>query len=242
MDYYKRIIDAIYDDVRSLPAPIKLSISGGEPTLFPQLSELLEYSKDLGFITSIITNGSRPDKIAEVIDKLDWVGVSIDSAFENVEKVLGRGSSNHVENAIKTVKIVKQNGVKLKINTVVNKLNYKEDICSNLIKKLDPDRWKVFKIEIIKEVNGDAIYLDITDEEFEAFLELNKVCCPVSETNIDMRESYIMIDPYGRVFQNKDGNYQFSRKTIMESGFFAALEEVGFNIEKFVKRGGAYGI
>jgi len=41
---------------------LKVNFAGGEPTLLPYLPELINYAKDLGFFTSIISNGSLISK------------------------------------------------------------------------------------------------------------------------------------------------------------------------------------
>ena len=37
---------------------MKLNFVGGEPTLCPYLGELIDYSKDLGLITGVVSNGA----------------------------------------------------------------------------------------------------------------------------------------------------------------------------------------
>ena len=70
----------------------KINFAGGEPTLYRGLGELLHAARDLGFVTAIITNGAR---LAPLLNShshdLDWVGLSVDSADEEVQASLGRG-------------------------------------------------------------------------------------------------------------------------------------------------------
>jgi len=60
----------------------KITFAGGEPLLYKYLYSALEYSKHLGLVTSIITNGTLLDD--EKLEAyagipVDWIGVSIDS-------------------------------------------------------------------------------------------------------------------------------------------------------------------
>ncbi len=235
-DYYKQMITRIYESVEGINNKVKLTISGGEPTLYPNLKEILQHSKKLGFITSIITNGSRPNVIKEVIKYIDILGVSIDSYKEEVEIKLGRGNGYHLKKALKTVEIVKNQEKKLKINTVVTKLNYKENMCEELISKIKPDVWKVFKVEFIKGINNSAKELAITKSEFIKYIKLNKNCRPKHEDSDLLRNSYIMIDPEGRVFQNRNGEYIWSTKTIFETDLFELIAEVGLSVKKYKRR------
>ena len=57
-------------------------IGGGEPTLHPGFQECVAFLKDRGLQVSVVTNGSRNDKIYEIIDLLDdkdWIRLSLDS-------------------------------------------------------------------------------------------------------------------------------------------------------------------
>ena len=84
----------------------KLNIAGGEPLLHPNFGDILREAKDIGFVTSIVTNGSLLDhaKLKEYADCLDWVGLSIDSASDQIEMRLGRGYGHHVANVIQVAK------------------------------------------------------------------------------------------------------------------------------------------
>ena len=54
-------------------------ISGGEPTLQPELPALLEQVKRMGFLTKLDTNGSRPEVLRELISRelLDYIAMDI---------------------------------------------------------------------------------------------------------------------------------------------------------------------
>lgn len=57
LDKYKEQVHALVK--ASEGKPIWIQLTGGEPTLFPELMELLEYIKSFGIYVSIATNGSR---------------------------------------------------------------------------------------------------------------------------------------------------------------------------------------
>ena len=48
-----------------------------------------------------------------------------------------------------------------------------------------------------------------------------------------------MLDPLGRFFQNSKGHIEYSR-SILDVDPLEALAEVGWEREKFIKRGGVY--
>ena len=57
-------------------------IGGGEPTVYPGFEAMVHHLKDLGLQVAIVSNGSRNDRIYNIIDRLedgDWVRLSLDS-------------------------------------------------------------------------------------------------------------------------------------------------------------------
>ena len=134
--------------------------------------------------------------------------------------------------------------IKLKMNTVVTNLNYKEDF-SELIKIIQPRRWKIFQVlPIIGQNDGDVDELLVDSDKFQEFvaknqhLENDKLQI-VPENNDAMTGSYVMIDPEGRFFSNVDGTYLYS-SPILKVGILEAFDEIEFNIDKFEKRKGRY--
>jgi pyruvate formate lyase activating enzyme len=52
-------------------------ITGGEPTLAPELPELIRRLKRHGFAIKLDTNGSRPEVLAAVLPEVDYVALDI---------------------------------------------------------------------------------------------------------------------------------------------------------------------
>ena len=61
----------------------------------------------------------------------------------------------------------------------------------------------------------------------------------VPENNEAMTESYVMIDPAGRFFDNTQGSYRYSQP-ILKVGVEEALKQVSIDSERFHQRGGEY--
>ena len=219
----------------------KINFAGGEPTLSPFLGDLIVYSKSLGLTTSVISNGTGITKrfLRKYGKSLDWIGLSLDSGDELIQYRLGRGNGTYVQDIINQCEMIKKAGIKLKINSVMTRLNYKEDI-SWLLEKINPDRWKVFQVLKIEGRNCHSIKeLLMSQEEFEFFVKRHEKLNPISENNDNMIDSYVMIDPQGRFYQNNGNIYVFSHP-ILEVGMINALSEVNYNYAKYLERGGLY--
>ena len=81
--------------------------------------------------------------------------------------------------------------------------------------------------------------LTVTDQEFSAFLDRHQSLQSIisAENNSDMVESYIMIDPQGRFFQNAlDGQrYRYSAP-INAAGADTAFRQIRWQAAKFLSR------
>ncbi|TFF63576.1 MAG: radical SAM protein [Promethearchaeota archaeon] len=219
----------------------KINFAGGEPTLCPFLDDLIIFAKELGLTTSLISNGTgiNQEFINKIRDSIDWIGLSLDSSHENTQYRLGRGNGHYVNGILEKSRLVKNAGINLKINTVITKLNYNEDM-NGILGKINPKRWKAFQVLFIDNQNTEwRERLSITNSEFQFFLNQHKLMNPIPETNEAMINSYIMVNPEGRFFQNSEMRYTYS-KPILNVGVENALNEIYYNHQKFLKRGGLY--
>jgi len=223
----------------------KLTFVGGEPTLNPYLPTLLRIAKDASLTTMIVTNGTTLDSFLEHNkDYIDWISLSIDSQYEDVEKALGRGDGGHVAQTIANAQRIHDRGMNLKVNTVVTQLNYQEDM-SDFMLTLAPHRWKVFQVLKVAGQNEQTVEpLLITNEEFEVFKKnhrylTSKSLNVVFESNTAMRGSYLMLDPCGRFFTNRNGWHEYT-SSIFDVGVEQAVADTMWNSKRFVERGGLY--
>lgn len=223
----------------------KLTLVGGEPTLCPHLPAVLRRARDLGFVSTLVTNGARLDRLLDThVDCLDWVGLSVDSGDETVQQELGRGKGDHVGNSIAHAERLHALGIRVKLNTVVTSLNWREDMAA-LVRAIAPERWKVFQVLPVEGQNDGAVErLLITHEQFTSFTDRHRhLASPgltvAFETNEDMTGSYAMVDPLGRFFSNAGGRHTYS-PPILDVGVAKAFDAVTFDAERFEGRGGRY--
>jgi radical S-adenosyl methionine domain-containing protein 2 len=221
---------------------LRLNLAGGEPLLYPgKVLRTIKLAHQMGFNISIITNGSRLDSrlMKELAPYLAVLGLSLDSLSKKLNHEIGRADRHshviEIGKLIDNLEIGRQvnPNLKLKINTVVNALNWREDMNPTMF-HFSPDRWKILRM--LPSVTDK---LAVTDNEFKAFVQrhrsLEKII--VVEDNTDMTESYIMIDPHGRFFQNAEGRkgYQYSQ-SIFEVGVAAAFSQIEWSFDKFCSR------
>lgn len=222
----------------------KVTLAGGEPMLYKHLDNCINYAKDIGLTTSIITNGSliTGGWLDKMKYTLDWIGISIDSIDDKTLTKIGRTTTKKFPFYwyVDLINAIKERKFKLKINTVVNTYNYNEDL-NEFISWAQPDRWKVFqalKVEGQNDKQWDEI--KVTDDQFNKFIERHsKQKSLVPENNEYMRGSYLLIDPQGRLFENSLGKHTYSR-SLVDNNIEDCLSDIQLNREMFEKRGGIY--
>lgn len=223
---------------------VRLNLAGGEPLLYAgKIPSIVAQARRLGFQVSLISNGSYlSDALLQQLgSQLAWLGISIDSANPETNEAIGRVDSRgqllDLEKLMSSLAQVRRAvpGLRIKINTVVNRLNHSGNL-GPLIQRLAPDRWKVLRMLPVTSPD-----LAVTDEQFAAFVTRHRALSRIlrAEDNHDMRESYLMIDPCGRFFQNSQlgvgEGYVYSR-SILEVGADAAFADIVFDHERFNTR------
>lgn len=225
---------------------IRINFAGGEPFLIGRrFHELIDLADRYGFKISIITNGSLiTDEFIETSgSKISMLGLSIDSVTDGVLTQIGRcnkrGETLDLYNLSRQVGLLRNvnTGVKIKVNTVVNALNAHEDMGS-MINLISPDKWKA--LQVLPVLCDD---LAVSDALFNQYIARHQSYDDilVLEDNTAMTDSYIMINPEGRFYQNTgsigDAQQQYSySKPILIVGAGMAFSEINFNAERFAER------
>lgn len=228
----------------------KINFAGGEPTLYPNLVELVRRAKAGGMKTSVVTNGSKVGNgwLDEVAGYLDILAISIDSIDPGTLRKIGR-----VENGkppmsdtdyLRIGEGARARGIRLKVNTVVNRYNGHEDM-SRFIMAMNPERWKVFQaLPVIGQNDKKIEEFKVTPAEFDGYVSRNRLVegqgiKVVPEKNEAMTGSYLMIDPLGRFYDNSLGKHTYS-DPILTVGVEQALGQIQVYPDQFLERGGLY--
>ena len=140
--------------------------------------------------------------------------------------------------------MLKERGIRLKINTVVTQINCDEDL-SKFIAEARPERWKLLQVLPVRGQNDGLVDGQlITLRQFAGYVARNRSVeemgiAVVPENNDMMTGSYVMVDPAGRFFDNMAGGHAYSRP-ILDVGVDAALREVSVDPDKFRMRDSIY--
>lgn len=94
-------------------------VTGGEPTLQADLSRFLSRIKQMGFLTMIHTNGTKPKVIEKLIKKklVDYWAMDLKGDFENYEKYTNVQCT--IYNVQKSIELIVKSGVDYEFRTTV---------------------------------------------------------------------------------------------------------------------------
>ena len=222
----------------------RINFVGGEPTIHPDLIDLMIKAKEMGFKVTLVTNGYRmikdPIFAERVLDIVDGIGISVDSINEETNKKIGRCHCHQIiskEEYVNLCKKIKKHNLPLKINTVVSKTNLEEDF-SEFYSVVNPDRIKMFQV-LVPNLPTKRDYSEflISDEEYSVFVKKHqtKGYNIVAESNELMIGAYFMLNAAGCFENNEKG---FESKCILSNDMSVkkALKEVDINMEKYMFR------
>ena len=220
----------------------RLNFAGGEPLLFDrQVLAAMRFALDLDFEVSLITNASRMTRplVADLAPMLKVLGISVDAANDTHNAAIGRadtsGRTTPVDALPDLIGLARQLNpdLQLKINTVVNAVNWQLDMAP-LIEKLAPDQWKVLRM-----LPSTTRQLEVTETQFRHYIEKHAHLKSIMrvEDNDAMVESYIMVDPHGRFFQNRHDTLGYAYSPPMLGvGARDAFKTIQWSADKFMAR------
>lgn len=215
----------------------RINLVGGEIFLDDHLQDIIDYANGLNIMISLVTNGSLLEEtfIKNNKNKIKCIGISVDSLNHETNLKIGRCCRNKTlskERLIDIAKIIKDNGIKLKINMCVSKYNANEDI-SDFISQIKPDRFKLLQMMIVKGTNDNQVSQVLSKEEFKIYCDKYLQFNPVIEYNNEMRDSYLIIDSKGDFYCNKEKE---CKGNLLKEEFAKIIDKSNINIDHFRKR------
>jgi len=124
------------DEIIARLEPLKkwlggVCVSGGEPTLDKDLPLILERLQREGYKLKIDTNGSRPDVLAELIEKgmLDMISMDVKAPLVQEKYDRCCGVRVDLANIRKSIKLIRESGLQYEFRmTVLPRYHSREDI------------------------------------------------------------------------------------------------------------------
>ena len=149
---------------------------GGEPTVLAGYEHVIEHSIDLGFLTSITTNGSKLDRLLSGISinklqKIAWIGIDIDAGTEHLYEKIRRSltSKSLFETVCDNARNLISVGVNVDFKCLINPLNDTDEAMDDLF-------------GLVKRIGGRMLYFRPVIVDNQAY--------PISSYTIQRLERY----------------------------------------------------
>ncbi|WP_372519568.1 anaerobic ribonucleoside-triphosphate reductase activating protein [Candidatus Ruminimicrobiellum ovillum] len=104
-------------------------ITGGEPTLQPDLIDFIKKVKAMGFLVKLDSNGSNPEVLEQIINQklVDFIAMDIKAPFDKYNLVCC--VPVNIENIKRSIELIKNSGIDFLFRTTYDKSKlFDEDI------------------------------------------------------------------------------------------------------------------
>lgn len=110
-------------------------ISGGEPTLQPNLKKFIKRVKELGLLVKLDSNGFRPDILEDLINNnlIDYVAMDIKNSLNKYGMTCGIKDIN-TQNILKSIAIIKMSNIDHEFRTTIIKEHHEIKDIEDIIK------------------------------------------------------------------------------------------------------------
>lgn len=156
--------------------------TGGEPTLVPNLKDLIKQVKELGFLIKLDTNGTNPDVVKDLIDEglIDFVAMDIKNSLDKYD--LTTGVKVNLDNIQKTINILMNSNIDYEFRTtVIKEFHTLTDIKKISILLKGAKKMRIQKF--IASENCINSHLNVVDRE-EAILFVNELKKTISDVSL----------------------------------------------------------
>ena len=105
-------------------------ITGGEPTLQPDLKEFIKKVKAMGFKVKLDSNGTKPEVLQDLINEklIDYVAMDIKNSFEKYAQTVGVNQLD-LNKIAKSIEILKNSGIDYEFRTtIIEEFHTKHDM------------------------------------------------------------------------------------------------------------------
>lgn len=162
----KEIFKFLKTRVKKLDA---VSITGGEPTLQPDLLQFMKKVKDLNFLIKLDSNGTNPNMLKEIIDAklVDYIAMDIKAPLEKYKEVINH--SVNLENIKKSIQLIMDSKLDYEFRTTIVKSQLSVKDLINIGKLIQGAKIYYLQKFIPSKANDERFLKEKTysDEEFK---------------------------------------------------------------------------
>lgn len=107
-------------------------ITGGEPTLMPDLMPFIEKIRNLGFMVKLDSNGGRPEVLEKLFaaNLLDYIAMDVKTSLAEYPKLVGPRLNPH--NIQKSIELIMNAGIQYEFRTTMMKELHTPEILESM--------------------------------------------------------------------------------------------------------------
>lgn len=155
-----------------------LCISGGEPTLYPNLPLYFKKFKDKGFLIKLDTNGTNPKLLKHLIDfnLVDYIAMDIKSSldFENYSKAAGIKDRSLLVSVKDSIKLITNSKIDYEFRTTVVPLLHTEEAIIEIAKYISGAKKYILQNFSTQEKTLDHSFQNIDPYSKERLQEISE--------------------------------------------------------------------
>ncbi len=150
-------------------------ITGGEPTLHPDLPSFIRKIKKIGYLVKLDSNGTNPEMLDKLIKEklIDYIAMDIKAPFSRYQEVVG--VPVEYNNLRKSVKIIMSSSLPYEFRTTVVPSLLSEDDFVKMGKEIKgADKWYLQKFKSDTSLVNSAYQdrISYTDKEMNHFARI----------------------------------------------------------------------
>jgi len=164
-----------------------LVITGGEPTLQPDLINFIKEIKTTGLLVKIDTNGTNFDVIKKLLDLqiIDYIAMDIKTfpSLAEYKKITDNFTETHLNNIVKTIDIIKAYGNEYEFRTTVVKGIHNVETIKSIGKLIrSSQRWAIQNCRTSNTYRPMSGFPSFTEHGINVFAQIARQF--VKEVNI----------------------------------------------------------
>ncbi|MDO8565611.1 MAG: anaerobic ribonucleoside-triphosphate reductase activating protein [Candidatus Moranbacteria bacterium] len=138
-------------------------ISGGEPTIMPDLESFIVKVRDLGFAVKLDSNGNRPEVLRSLIEKklVDYIAMDFKTSLPEYQSLVGKWADE--KKLQESINLLKQGDVDYEFRTTLVREVHTPEILEAMSKTL------VGSKRLYLQTFRPGIVLDPTFKDYHAF-------------------------------------------------------------------------